>query len=91
MEYFTQQDIAWLAEQYDRFANTLDPEAPGRDEAETVFNERLTLAYDLLLADLKNRHVAGGGRPELFAASVSKRDFRRELIQRCKAYLKNNR
>lgn len=91
MQYFTEQDIAWLAEQYDRFANAIDPEAPGRDTAETLFNERLTLAYDKLVIDLKNSHIAGGGRSELFMPSVSKRDFRRELIGRCKAHLKSNK
>jgi hypothetical protein len=91
MEYFLPQDIAWLSEQYDRFANTIDPDAAGRDEAEAAFNERLTLAYDQLVADLKRAHIANGGRPELFVASINKRDFRRELIAKCKAYLKLNK
>jgi hypothetical protein len=42
--------IPQLAVLYDRFANALDPFAPERDQAETMFEQEVTELYDLLPA-----------------------------------------
>ena len=42
------QSIPVLAVLYDRFANALDPFAPERDQAETLFEQEIARLYDAL-------------------------------------------
>jgi hypothetical protein len=85
------QEVGRLAELYDRFTYSLDPYCRESDEAEKAFGELVAGFYDELLYQEKQAHVAKGGNAALFTPSISFQGFRREVISRCKQYLKANR
>jgi hypothetical protein len=51
-----EKEIEALATLYDRFANALDPFAPGLDEAERAFNENVASWHDVLDTPKPNLH-----------------------------------
>jgi len=48
IDFLPQEQIASLAQIYDRFAHALDPDSPERDDAEKLFLRELSVWYDML-------------------------------------------
>jgi hypothetical protein len=72
----SREDIARLASSYDRFVHALDPFSEDSAAAEREFKRELAECFDT--ACIRN--------PEL--KQVGFVTFRREVIKRCRAYLK---
>ena len=66
-----------MAQLYDRFANALDPEGPGRDLAEEEFERELADAMNWLASD---RCAAFRG--------IDITTFKRAVVLRCRRFLK---
>ena len=69
--------IAPLSEVYDHWANNINPDAPGIDEAEKAFHHTVSQMFDFVV-----RHGPEG------IERLSLRDFRRFVISKCKQHLK---
>jgi hypothetical protein len=65
------EQIASLAELYDRFAHALDPFDSDRDKAEQMFEQEIASWYDVL---------PGPPKPNIH-------EFRKAVILRCKRHL----
>ena len=72
-----EQQIPALAVLYDRWANSLDPDAPGIDEAEKAFHQTVLQMFDSVTHWGPNDEVK----------SINLRDFRRYVILKCKKHL----
>ena len=84
-------EIARLAELYDQFTFSLDPNSPESDEAEKRFLELVAHYYEKLTYHLKQGQVAEAGYLGLFTPNISFHDFRKEIIVRCRKHLKATR
>jgi hypothetical protein len=69
----------------------MDPDSPDRDNAEALFTECVGYNYERFVEQLRAEHIRNGGDSRLFMPAITLRDFKRELISKCKAYLKANR
>lgn len=77
-EFLSRSDIERLAVLYDAFAHALNPFSAARDTAEADFNRDVTACFDLACAV----------NPAIL--HIGFRDFRREVILRCRAFLRSD-
>ena len=72
----SKEQLAALAELYDRFAHALDPFSEERDEAEINFNREVAYLYD-----------SSGFQISQGTIRLSLQEFRKGVIVRCKRIL----
>ena len=78
-ELVSRDDIARLAELYDRFAHAWDPFSEDSDTAEAEFHREIANLFDL--ACYEHQQIT----------AIGVRAFRREIIKRCRRYLRREK